>query len=57
MQTYLPTNLPTTCQLAYVGKYTQVMYAYYNLMLSFCEQCQKYMYFFVWLGIGWKNKE
>ena len=38
--TRLRANWPTTCQLAYVGQFTQVMY----------EQCPKY--FFVWLSIG-----
>ena len=48
VQTRPRTNSPTTCQLAYVGEFTQVMYAFYNFMLSFCEQCPKY--FFVWIA-------
>ena len=43
--TRLRTNSPTTCQLAYVGEFTQVMYAFYHFMLSFCEQCPKYFSF------------
>ena len=48
VQTRLRTNSPTTCHLAYVGEFTQAMYAFYNFILSFCEQRPKY--FFVWIG-------
>ena len=54
VQTRLRTNSPTTCQLTYVGEFTQVMYAFDNFMLSFCEQCSKH--FFVWIGSALDEK-
>lgn len=33
VQIRLRTNSAATCQLAYLGEFTQVLYAFYNFML------------------------
>ena len=56
VQTRLRTNSPTTCQLAYVDEFTQVMYAFYNFVIILWTM-SKILFRLNWLGIGWKNEE
>ena len=44
VQTRLRTNSPTTCQLAYVGDFTQVIYNFYNFMLSVFSTMSKILF-------------
>ena len=56
VQTRLRTNSPTTCQLAYEGEFTQVMYAFNNFLIFFSTMSKILFSFGSALDEGTRNK-